>query len=85
MVSIFLRVIVAVNVGCDDNGTYYVSDEKQQGVHWALLALDLKNNRIYHGVSHGWPLPSNLQFIKFSCIKLENIGVRPLNKYYDLT
>ena len=34
------KVIVAVNVACDDNGTYYVSDEKQQGVHWALLALD---------------------------------------------
>ena len=31
------RVIVALNVGCDDNGTCYVSDEKRQGIHWTLL------------------------------------------------
>ena len=36
------KVIVALNVGCDDDGTYYVSDEKRQGVHWALLVIDLK-------------------------------------------
>ena len=26
---------------CDENGTY-VSDEKKQGIHWTLLAIDLK-------------------------------------------
>ena len=64
------RVIVAVNVGWDDNGTYYVSDEKQQGVHWALLALDLKNNRIYYGDSLGWPGTSRAIYQ----IKLEKNG-----------
>ena len=54
------KVIIALNVGCDVNGTYYVSDGKQQGVHWALLAIDLKNQRTYYGDSLGWPLPSNL-------------------------
>ena len=43
MVLNLSRVIIALNVGCDVDGTYYVSDEKQQGVHWALLAIDLKN------------------------------------------
>ena len=42
------KVIVALNVGCDDDGTYYVSDEKRQGVHWALLVIDLKNGTTYH-------------------------------------
>ena len=54
------RVIVALNVGCDDNGTCYVSDEKRQGVHWTLLILDLKTGITYYGDSLGWPIPSNL-------------------------
>lgn len=54
------RVIVALNVGCDDRGTYYVSDEKQQGVHGALLVIDVKNSTSYYGDSLGWSVPSNL-------------------------
>jgi hypothetical protein len=41
------RVIVALNVGYDDRGTYYISDEKRRGVHWALLVLDVKNGTSY--------------------------------------
>ena len=54
------RVLVALNVGYDDTGTCYVSDEKRRGVHWALLIIDLKNGVTYYGDSLGWPLPSNL-------------------------
>ena len=49
------RVLVALNVGCDDTGTCYVSDEETWGVHWALLIIDLKNGVTYYGDS-----PSNL-------------------------
>ena len=54
------RVIVALNVDYDDRGTYYVSDEKRQGVHWALLVIDVKNGTSYYGDSLGWSVPSNL-------------------------
>ena len=54
------RVLVAVNVGCDDTGTCYVSDEKRRGVHWALMAIDLQKNVTYYGDSLGWSLPNNL-------------------------
>ena len=54
------KILVALNVGCDDNGSCYVSDEKKRGVHWALLVIDLKNGVTYYGDSLGWPLPSNL-------------------------
>ena len=50
------RVIIALNVGCDDTGKCYVSDGKRQGVHWTLLTLDLKNSITYYGDSLGWPL-----------------------------
>ena len=53
------RVIVALNVGCDDTGKCYVSDGKRQGVHWTLLILDSKNSITYYGDSFGCPLPSN--------------------------
>ena len=43
------KVLIALNVGCENTGTCYVSDEKRRGgggggggVHWALLILDLK-------------------------------------------
>ena len=35
-------IIVALNLGCDDDEAYYMSDEKWRGVHWALLVIDLK-------------------------------------------
>ena len=54
------EVIIALNVGCDVDGTYYVSGEKQQGVHWDLLAIFLKNQRTYYCDSLGWSLLSNL-------------------------
>ena len=81
------KVIVAVNVGCDDNGTYYVSDEKQQGVHWALLALDLKKHRIYYGDSLGWPLPSNLSNTVGSNLKRmeEDLGINIMTSLENTT
>ena len=54
------RVLVAMNVGRDDDGTCYVSDEKRRGVHWALMAIDLQKNVTYYGDSLGWSLPNNL-------------------------
>ena len=54
------KVLIALNVGRDDTGTCYVSDEKRLGAHWAMLAIDLKNGVAYYGDSLGWPLPSNL-------------------------
>ena len=53
------KVTVALNVGCADDGTCYVSDERRRGVHWALLIIDLKNGKTHYGDSLGWPLPSN--------------------------
>ena len=54
------KVLIALNVGCDNTGTCFVSDEKRHGTHWAMLAIDLKNGVTYYGDSLGWPLPSNL-------------------------
>ena len=54
------KVLVALNVGYDDTGICYVSDEKQRGTRWAMLVIDLKNGVTYYGNSLGWPLPSNL-------------------------
>ena len=54
------KVLVALNVGCDDIGTCYVSDEKRLGAHWPMLVIDLKNGVTYYGNSLGWPLPSSL-------------------------
>ena len=72
------KVIVALNVGCDDDGTYYVSDEKWQGVHWALLVIDLKNGTTYYGDSLGWSLPSNLASTVGSNLKRmeEDLGIK---------
>ena len=63
------KIIVALNVGCDHDGIYYVSDEKRQGVHWALLAIDLIDHKTYYGDSLGWSLPSNLESVVGSNLK----------------
>ena len=75
-----------MNVGCDD-GTYYVYDEKQQGVHWALLVLDIKSNRIYYGVSLGWPLTSNLSNTFGSKLKRleEDLGINIMTSLENIT
>ena len=51
---ILSKVIVVLNVSCDNDGTYYVSDEQW---HWTL---ELKNGMTYYGDSLGWPLPDIL-------------------------
>ena len=61
------KVLIALNVGRDDTGTCYVSDEKRRGAHWAMLVIDLKNGVTYYGDSLGWPLPNN----QYSWIKLK--------------
>ena len=38
----------------------YVSDGKRGGVHWALLAIDLNDHKVYYGDSLGWSLPTNI-------------------------
>ena len=54
------RVLIALNVGYDSSGAYYVSDESRQGLHWALLVIDVKSGKSYYGDSLGWSIPSNL-------------------------
>ena len=72
------RVIVALNVGCDDRGTY-MSDEKRRGVHYALLVIDVKNGTSYYGDSLGWSLPNNLADTVGSNFKN---GGGPRDKHY---
>ena len=71
------RVIVALNVGYDDRGTYYVSDEKRRGVHWALLVIDVENGTSYYGESLGWSVPGNLADTVGSNLKRmeEDLGI----------
>lgn len=51
--TIVSRIIVVLNVGCYDDGTCYICDEKTNGVHWSLLAIDLINHKTYYGDSLG--------------------------------
>ena len=60
----------------DDRGTYYVSDEKRRGVHWALLVIDVENGTSYYGESLGWSVPGNLADTVGSNLKrMEEISV----------
>ena len=79
------RIIVALNVGFDENGTY-VFDEKKQGIHWTLLAVDLKNNIAYYGDSLGWPLPNNFTSTVGSNFKRmeEDLGINIMNSLKHL-
>ena len=76
---------MALNVGFDENGTY-VSDEKKQGIHWTLLAIDLKNNIAYYGDSLGWPLPNNFTSTVGSNFKRmeEDLGINIMNSLKHL-
>ena len=79
------RVLIALNVGYDSSGTYYFSDESRQGLHWALLVIDVKSGKSYYGDSLGWSIPSNLvdavgsnlkrmeNDMKMNIINLENV------------
>lgn len=81
------RVIVAINVGCDSDGAYYISDERRQGVHWAVLIIDLHCSKTYYGDSL-WGLTwlaSTKQFNRNGGCKLEKTGGRPWDKYYYFT
>ena len=44
MVSI---IIIALNVGHNADGTCFVSDGKRDETHWALLAVDLIDHKVY--------------------------------------
>ena len=46
------RVIVAINVGCDSDGVYYISDERRQGVHWAVLIIDVNCGKTYYAMRY---------------------------------
>ena len=77
------RVIVAINVGCDSDGAYYISDERRQGVHWAVLIIELHCGKTYlWGLT--W-LASTKQFNRNGWCKLEKTGGRPWDKYYYFT
>ena len=52
---------MALNVGHNADGTCFVSDDKRDGTHWALLTVDLINCKVYYGDSLGWTLPNNLE------------------------
>ena len=60
-----------LNVGCDNDGTYSVSDEKRRGVHWTL---ELKNGMTYYGDSLGWPLPNDLLNTEGSNLQRETLS-----------
>ena len=70
------RIFVALNVGHDDQGTY-VSDENRQGVHWALLIIDVKNGISYYADSLCLSVPNNLTDTVGSNLKRmeEDLGI----------
>ena len=70
------RIFVALNVGHDDQGTY-VSGGNRQGVHWALLIIDVKNGILYYADSLCWSVPNNLTDTVGSNLKRmeEDLGI----------
>ena len=67
------RILMALNVGKNADGTCYVSDSKRDGIHWALLAIDLSNCKAYYGDSLEWSLPTNIADIVVPNLqKIEN-------------
>ena len=63
------KVSKIINVCCNGDGTCYVSDETQTGLHWPLLAIDLMKCTAYYGDSLGWPLPTNIMSAVGSNVK----------------
>lgn len=81
------KIILALNVGCNSDGTCYVSDDKQKGLHWALLAIDVTKCTAYYGDSLGWPLPTNIMSTVGSNIKQieEDLGIDIASSLNNIT
>ena len=50
------RILIALHVESEDNGTTFVSHGSMQGNHWSLLAIDVENKSAYYGDSLMWPV-----------------------------
>ena len=37
------KVFVVLNVGCNKDGTTYITNTEKQGSHWSLLVIDINN------------------------------------------
>ena len=71
------KIIIALNVGREENGTCYVSNEGRSGIHWSLLIIDINKHTAYYGDSLAWPLPTNLTNIveSSSTLVLADLGI----------
>lgn len=58
--SLYTKVLLALNVGKNPDGTTFVTDGSKIGNHWTLLALDITKHTIFYGDSLGWQVPQNL-------------------------
>ena len=54
------RILIALHVGRQEDGTTFISNGSLQGNHWSLLAIDVENKSAYYGDSLGWSVPYNL-------------------------
>ena len=54
-------MFVALNVGCNKDGTTYITNTEKQGSHWSLLVIDINNVTSYYCDSLGWPVPINIK------------------------
>ena len=54
------RILIALHVGSEDDGSTFISHDSKQGNHWSLLAIDIENKSAYYGDSLAWAVPHNL-------------------------
>ena len=81
------RLLIALHVGSEDNGTTFISNGSMQGNHWSLLAIDVENKSTYYGDSLGWPVPYNLiSVLEENLHMLEcNLGINIHSCLQDIT
>ena len=73
------RILLALNVGRDINGTF-VTDTSRMGNHWTLLALDIQNQTGFYGDSLGWQIPINLMdSVKHIFCGIDKYVILPIN------
>ena len=58
--SAIKKILIALHVGREDDGTTCLSNSLTQGNHWSLLTIDVESKSAYDGDSLGWPVPYNL-------------------------
>ena len=55
----FKRILIALYVGSEDDGSTLISHGSKQGNLWSL-AIDIENKNAYYGDSLAWPILHNL-------------------------